>query len=196
MSTDVIDTLLQIAPGSRLDHIRHGREVARANMQASYEALFEPGQEGDVPLADRFALAAFVAGLHREVPVMEFYAGRTKPGPAAVLRAEIDTTAGAGPYGSFPAGPLTVEDTPGPEYILAEPNRGELGPRLSAAFEHIHMLVFHPRDASASRLQRLLDAGWTTTGVVTLSQLVSFLSFQVRVVIGLRALGDNLAEGH
>ena len=37
-------------------------------------------------------------------------------------------------------------------------------------------------------LQRMLDAGWTTTDVVTLSQLVSFLAFQIRVVAGLRVL--------
>jgi uncharacterized protein YciW len=34
----------------------------------------------------------------------------------------------------------------------------------------------------------MLDAGWTTTDVVTLSQLVSFLAFQIRVIAGLRAL--------
>ena len=37
-------------------------------------------------------------------------------------------------------------------------------------------------------VQRLLDAGWSTTGIVTLSQIVAFLSFQIRVVAGLRAL--------
>ena len=35
----------------------------------------------------------------------------------------------------------------------------------------------------------VLDAGWSTTDVVTLSQLVSFLAFQIRVVAGLAAQG-------
>jgi uncharacterized protein YciW len=43
-------------------------------------------------------------------------------------------------------------------------------------------------------MQALLDAGWSTTAIVTLSQLVAFLSFQVRAVAGLRALGASL--GH
>jgi len=52
----------------------------------------------------------------------------------------------------------------------------------------MHLLVFHPRDAAASALQALLDAGWSTTDMVTLSQIAGFLSFQIRVVAGLRAL--------
>ena len=34
----------------------------------------------------------------------------------------------------------------------------------------------------------MLNAGWSTTDVVTLSQLVSFLAFQIRVVAGLAAM--------
>jgi uncharacterized protein YciW len=60
--------------------------------------------------------------------------------------------------------------------------------------QHAHAPVFHPRDAGAADLQKLLDAGWSTTGIVTLSQLVAFLSFQIRVVAGLRALGATRAE--
>ena len=63
-----------------------------------------------------------------------------------------------------------------------------LGKRLSAALVHTHMLVFHPRDAAPEALQALLDAGLSTTAIVTLSQLVAFLSFQIRVVVGLHSL--------
>jgi len=63
-----------------------------------------------------------------------------------------------------------------------------LGGRLSAAFAHGHMLVFHPRDASPASLQALRDAGWSKTDIVTLSQLVAFLAFQIRAIAGLRAL--------
>ena len=59
---------------------------------------------------------------------------------------------------------------------------------LAAAFDHMHLLVFHPRDAAPAALQALLDAGWSTTDIVTLSQIAAFLSFQIRVVAGLRAL--------
>ncbi len=48
--------------------------------------------------------------------------------------------------------------------------------------------MFRPREASGADLGRLLDAGWSADGIVTLSQLVSFLAFQQRVVTGLRVL--------
>lgn len=53
------------------------------------------------------------------------------------------------------------------------------------------MLAFHPRDATQGALQSLLDAGWSTTDIVTLSQLIAFLSFQIRVVAGLRVLATS-----
>ncbi|MGI0520426.1 CMD domain protein, partial [Microbacterium maritypicum] len=63
-----------------------------------------------------------------------------------------------------------------------------IGERLAAALAHTHLLVFRPREASGADLGRLLDAGWSADGIVTLSQLVSFLAFQQRVVTGLRVL--------
>jgi uncharacterized protein YciW len=54
--------------------------------------------------------------------------------------------------------------------------------------EHAHLLVFHPRDANPAALQAMLDAGWSSTGIVILSQLVAFLAFQIRVAAGLRTL--------
>jgi uncharacterized protein YciW len=50
------------------------------------------------------------------------------------------------------------------------------------------MLVFHPRDACPASLQALRDAGWLKTDIVTLSQLVAILAFQIRAIAGLRAL--------
>lgn len=190
---DIIDLLSGTAPGSPLDTIRAGRQQARDNAQLSYLALFQPATPGDVTLWERHAVAVFVAGLHRQPEIEEFYlAGLAicEEGAAIEpsLRAETARGAGQGPYGHFPAGPLSAEDRAGPTYLVADDHRPTLGAKLSAALEHAHMLVFHPRDATPADLQTLLDAGWSTTGIVTLSQLVSFLAFQIRVVAGLRAL--------
>jgi uncharacterized protein YciW len=38
-----------------------------------------------------------------------------------------------------------------------------------------------------------VDAGWSTTDIVTLSQIVAFLSFQIRVIAGLRVLAAHPA---
>ncbi len=68
-----------------------------------------------------------------------------------------------------------------------------LGDRLGAALEHAHLLVFRPRESSPAALVALADAGWSTDGIVTLSQLVSFLAFQLRVAAGLRLLTNEEA---
>ena len=81
-----------------------------------------------------------------------------------------------------------AEDKAGPLFKIGAAERSALGRRLAAAFEHTHMLVFHPRDAAPPYLQALVDAGWSTTGIVVISQLVAFLSYQIRVVAGLRVL--------
>ena len=98
-----------------------------------------------------------------------------------------------GPYGIYPAGPLSREDQSGPSYAVDPAHAALLGPRLSAALAHAHLLAYHPRDASARALQALQQAGWSETDIVILSQLASFLSFQIRLVAGLRVLGARAA---
>jgi CMD domain protein len=193
---DVIDTLVGIAPGSPLDTIRARRPEARAQAQATYRALFAPDLPGHISAQERFAVGVFVAGLHADAAIATFYAARlTEGGASAALREAVDAAINEakahGPYGSYPAGPLSREDAAGPVYRVGAPTRRALGPRLAAAFEHVHMLVFHPRDAAPAALQALLDAGWSTTDIVTLSQIVAFLSFQIRVVAGLRTLAGR-----
>jgi CMD domain protein len=178
---DVIDRLVGIEKGSRLDTVRAARPEGRANAQKSFEALFEPDFPASVTSEERYAIAAFVAGLHREAKVLGFYMdGLARSAGASVVEAirdEIARGAAEGPYGGYPPGPLTVEDRAGPAHLVSGANRMTLGARLSAALEHAHLLVFHPRDANPAALRSLLDAGWRTTDLVTLSQLVAFLSF-------------------
>jgi CMD domain protein len=188
---DVIDLLAGLAPGSPLTAIRDRKPVTRQQAQASYRALFEPADPEDVTMKERFAVARFVAGLHEQDEIAAFYAaGLPDPAPdfVAALAAEMLRGRAVGPYGAYPAGPLSAEDVPGPVYAVAEAHRAVLGARLVAALAHVHMLVFHPRDASAASLQTLLDARWSNAGIVTLSQLVAFLAFQIRIIAGLRTL--------
>jgi len=190
---DIIDTLAGIQPGSALDGIRARRRQARENAQKSYLSLFEPIDTSDFSLLERAAVAAFVTGLHGESPVATFYRDKLAASAdgAALLEAidaEIARGRTSGPYGSFPAGPLSVENTAGLIYRVSAVSKSVLGIRLAAALEHAHLLVFRPRDAASTDMKALLAAGWSNTGIVTFSQLVAFLSFQVRVVSGLRTL--------
>jgi CMD domain protein len=193
---DIIDTLAGLAPDSPLALIRDRKPLTRQNAQASYRALFEPFDADDVTLQERFAIACFVAGLHAQDDIAAFYAtglARTAPAEPFVTALSAETARGrtTGPYGAYPKGPLSAEDLPGPVYTVAEPHRAALGARVTAALAHVHMLVFHPRDADTSSLQSLLNAGWSNTGIVTLSQLVAFLAFQIRTAAGLRTLAQT-----
>jgi len=194
---DIIDLLAGIAPGSNLAGIRERRLQARENAQKSYLALFEPADFGAFPAAERCAVAAFVAGVHGEPNVAGFYLAKLakavdRPTLVEALKWEIERAKTSGPYGAFPSGPLSVEDKTGLIYRIAGDHKPILGARFAAALEHAHLLIFRPRDAAAGDLKALLDAGWPTTAIVTLSQLVAFLSFQIRAVVGLRALGASL----
>jgi CMD domain protein len=196
--TDMINTLAGIAPGSALDKARDNRPEARKHAQASYDALFAPKNSGTFTLLERFAVAAFVAGLHGRSETRDYYATKlAEAGASPELRvavaSEVVNGHSSGPYGHYPLGPLTLENKEGMTYGIGASERHALGPRLSAAFEHTHMLVLHPRDAAPPSLQLLLDAGWSTTDIVTLSQLVSFLSFQIRIVAGLKAMTARAA---
>ncbi|CAB5676979.1 Uncharacterized protein conserved in bacteria [Delftia tsuruhatensis] len=204
---DVIDHLADIAPGSALDRVRRHRTEARTQAQQSFAALFTPAEPvpGTVSLRERLALAAFTAGLHGESRSAAFYARALATEDAelaAVVASEVvrgraqSLQAGNGPhgpYGRYPAGPLSREDQPGPAYAVDPAHAALLGPRLAAALAHAHLLAYHPRDASAGALQALQQAGWSETDIVILSQLASFLSFQIRVVAGLRVLAARPA---
>lgn len=190
---DIIDTLAGIEPGSALDAIRARRLQARENAQKSYLSLFAPIDASDFSLAERAAVAAFVTGLHGESPVAAFYRDKLAANAdgarlSEAIDAEIARGRTSGPYGSYPAGPLSVENTAGLIYRVSAAGKTALGARLAAALEHAHLLVYRPRDAASDDMKALLAAGWSATGIVTFSQLVAFLSFQLRVVSGLRTL--------
>jgi CMD domain protein len=196
---DIIDLLAGIEPGSGLGGLRARRLQAQQNAQKSYLALFEPADFGDVSAAERYAVAAFVAGLHDEPAAATFYLAKLAEaagGPELfeTLKTELERGKTEGPYGAFPAGPLSAEDTTGLIYRVAADRKPILGTKLAVALEHAHLLVFRPRDASPAAMQALIDAGWSSTGIVILSQLVAFLSFQVRSIAGLRALGASLPQ--
>ena len=201
MSTDRISSIFSPASSrdraltpSAIDGCRRARTPRRAT-----SALFEPADFGDVAASERYAVAAFVAGVHDEPAVANFYLAKLAKAAdrselVEALKAEIEHARTKGPYGAFPAGPLSVEDKAGLIYRVVGGWPACPWRRLGAVLEHAHLLVFRPRDAAPAAMQALLDAGWSTTAIVTLSQLVAFLSFQVRAVAGLRTLGASLGQ--
>ena len=61
MTADIISLLAGIETGSELAAVRTLRPQATENAQRSFAALLEPAEPGTFPLAERYAVAAFVA---------------------------------------------------------------------------------------------------------------------------------------
>ncbi|WP_448656693.1 CMD domain protein [Microbacterium lacticum] len=190
-SADIIDLLAGIAPGDALAAVRDQRAQARENAQRSFEALLEPAEPGTFPLAERYAVAAFVARLHGFDAAADFYddlLADEAPELATGVAAAAAAGRADGPYGAYREPDLAGESVEGPRWEPEPELTAALGGRLAAALTHAHLLVFRPREARAAALQALVDAGWSADDIVSLSQLIAFLTFQLRVAWGLRVL--------
>jgi uncharacterized protein YciW len=67
-----------------------------------------------------------------------------------------------------------------------------LSPRLMALLEHVDRLTVEPAVATPQHLQTLKAHGLSDANIVTISQLIAFVSFQVRALVGLQLLGEGI----
>lgn len=193
MTADIIDLLAGLGSDSRLAAVRDLRPQARENAQRSFQALLEPADDRGLTLAERYAVAAFVAELHGFEQATLFYRDLlSDEAPELVdpVHAAAVAAAASGPYGAYREPALQAENVDGPRWRADS----ALGTRLAAALTHAHLLVFRPREARAEHLQALVDAGFTPDQIVSLSQLVAFLAFQLRAAWGLRVLAAHPAQ--
>jgi len=165
ISKDVVDQLVGLAPGNPTFDVRHKRDKVAAATQGSYDALFDPALPG-LSLADRLLVA--------------LYATRITPSPllAAHYRARA-VEAGVA------AADIAVAESGKPSDAA--------NPQLAAVLEYTRKLIEKPVEGDEAALKTLPAAGVSTPAVVTLSQLIAFLSYQTRLVAGLVAM--KAAEG-
>jgi CMD domain protein len=190
---DTVDRLAGLRPDDDAFHLRRRRPVTREQLQASADALFDPVDDSDFPLTERLLVAAFATRATADDATAAHsaaLAAEADDSRAAIVAAEASAAATAGPFGAYAEEGLRGENTDGRRYEPALTARDALGERLTAALAHAHLLTARPREAGAAALDRLLDADWSVDGIVTLSQLVSFLAFQQRVAAGLRVLSE------
>ncbi len=62
------------------------------------------------------------------------------------------------------------------------------GPRWDTISAHVAMVARSPRDGSPDALARLRVVGLSERDIVTLSQIVAFVSYQTRVLSGLELM--------
>lgn len=181
--SNIINMLADASP--ELARFRQRRPEAVENAELTFTALFEPDDEGDVPLAWRYGVAAFVAGLTGLPTASAFYRELLEdedPGLAEAVDAALARGASEGPYWYG-------------DFVLFGDVVGAASEQFAAALDFAHLLVFHPKDSTAAAIGHLQAAGWSDNGIVTLAQLIAFVTFQLRVVHGVRVLGGVDAGG-
>jgi CMD domain protein len=159
-TVDTVDALAGLQPDSPLAAIRHARDKVVLHTQRSEDALFDPALP-DLSLQERLFAAWYAARLSLADDLADAYTARL-------------IAAGARPA------------------TLDAIETGTLDPandaRLIAILAHVKLLALAPRDARPEHLRTLQEAGLTTRGIVALSQLIAFVTYQLRLVAGLTAL--------
>jgi CMD domain protein len=159
--TDIIDTLAGIDPASPLGELRANRPETYRFAQGSYLALLEPDDPGGVSRLEREAIGLRVATLERSQVLIDFHTER-------LLALGLSE--------SFIA---AVTDFP-------EGFEGD--DRLRAILKHVDLLTCSSRNGSPGAIANLKAAGLTDRDIVTVSQLIAYLSYEIRIIATLHAL--------
>jgi alkylhydroperoxidase domain protein/CMD domain protein len=163
---DVLNALLGIDDGSALAALRAQRPEATTHAQGSYRALFIDPSATTVTQVERLATALRVASLHQEPALVEHYTAQFRATDGASEKVIAA--------------------------VLAGPEAAGLSARLRAILAHVDLLVIRPAAATPADLQKLRAAGLADAEVVTVSQIIAYTSFQIRVFVGLALLrGDD-----
>ena len=163
-TTDVVNQILGVDDDSPIVALRNQKPNLVTELQDYYDAIFQPNDESAaaLPLADRYIIAVRSASFTGSEAVANWY---------ATLAAEAGVS----------------DEVLASARDVSIPWAGDSA--LDAAIRHADLLTTHPVDARATDLQILKDAGFSPAGIVSLSQTVAFVNYQLRLIAGLRALG-------
>ncbi|MGN8084466.1 CMD domain protein [Ralstonia sp. 22086] len=164
---DVVDQVADLGDGSPTHALRHAREKVATATQGSYDALFDAALPG-LTLGERLLVALYACRLTPAPELADHYRARLANTPVdAIALQAVD-------HGDID----TLTDA-----------------RLHAILTFTRTLVERPIEGDRDALLRLPAAGLATADVVTLAQLIAFLSYQTRLVAGLRALSEAAGTG-
>ena len=164
-ASDLLNTILGIGEDSPLAALRARRADIASYIQASYDALLEPADEAGVSRAERGLIALRVAILDESAPLIAHYR-------AYLAGQGVDSALVTATEGATLGAPLSL--------------------RLLAMLTHVDRLTNEPELAAPAHLAELKAQGLSDANIVTISQLISFVSFQVRTIAGLQLLGEGL----
>ena len=78
--------------------------------------------------------------------------------------------------------------------LLAERGAPPSGTRLETILAHVGLVTKDPRSAASSNIAALQGVGLNPRDIVALTQIVAFISYQVRTAVGLGLLAQEMAR--
>jgi uncharacterized protein YciW len=151
-SPDLLETIIDVAPGSALSRLRAQRPDIVRHTQGSHDVLLSPADPGGLSLAERALLAARVAELSGHAGLATHYRS-----------------------------------------LLARRGEPPHSQRQDTILRHIERVAVAPGSATPAHIDTLRDAGLTPRDIVALTQIVAFVSYQVRAAVGLALLVQEKA---
>lgn len=163
---DTVTLAAGITPNSRLAELINARADIFALTQTTQDAVLRPREAGGIRYAERAALACRIARLNGTAPLAEHYH------QYLIQQADADAVA----------------------HRIADPSTADSDfddPQLAARVRHVDLVTQAPRNATRADIQALRNAGLTDADIVRLSELIAFVNYQLRLVAGLRLLGER-----
>lgn len=157
---DVIASIVGIEAGSELAQVVEGRADIMALTQQTHDAALIPADPGGLSHAERAALACRIAKINDDKDFeAHFEALLEKAGTTEVTARIADIWFDGGTDG-----------------------------RLKALIRHTDLVAHAPKNATRRDIQLLQEAGFSDGDIVRLSELIAFVSYQIRVAAGLRLM--------
>lgn len=157
---DVIASIVGIEAGSELAQVVEGRADIMALTQQTHDAALIPADPGGLSHAERAALACRIAKINDDQDFeAHFEALLEKVGTTEITARIADIWFDGGADG-----------------------------RLQALIRHTDLVAHAPKNATRRDIELLQEAGFSDGDIVRLSELIAFVSYQIRVAAGLRLM--------
>jgi uncharacterized protein YciW len=163
--SDLLDTLVDIHSGPPPVKVRGQRATSTGAIEESYRTLLLPAEPTGLSPLERTLVAYRVAIVTNSAPLVEHYRGQLRRLGATV--ALVDAAE---------------------RLSLDEP----LPPRIHTLLQQVDRLTSEPQTATRDHLTTLQAQGLSIPDILSLTQLVAFLNFQVRTLAGLQMLAAGV----
>lgn len=164
--SDIFESAAIRASGLKADHpmaiALSGRDDILTMTQQAHDAALMPNEPGGLSHGERAALCCRMARLNREERLATHYL-------ALMVDVATDTA--------------KISD---PDFS------GGGDARLAAILRHTDLVTTDAKSVVAGDIAALKSAGVSEGDIVRLSELVAFNSYQIRLTIGLRLMGEAL----